>query len=178
MRSQQLLYEVGGGPHGRGGVEFADGGLRARFTAGGHDCRDAQSDESLNEGADEQVCRLLPFTAGERAGQSASEVEGTVGVVQPEVSGVQPLGREHGERHPPALADRAEPVGVRYEDVVEIDLVEAGSPVIWRMGRTVTPGASIRTRKTVMPACLGTPGSVRQTATPQVATRAPDVQTL
>ena len=51
-------------------------------------------------------------------------------------------------------------------------------PVIWRIGRTVTPGASMGTRKTVSPACLAESGSVRVTATPRSATGAPEVHTL
>ena len=51
-------------------------------------------------------------------------------------------------------------------------------PVIWRIGRTVIPGASIGTRKTVSPACFAAVGSVRVTATPTSATGAPEVHTL
>ena len=51
-------------------------------------------------------------------------------------------------------------------------------PVICRIGRTVTPGSSIGTRKTVRPACLAAVGSVRVTATPRSATGAPEVHTL
>ncbi len=43
-------------------------------------------------------------------------------------------------------------------------------PVICRIGRTVTPGASIGTRNIVRPACLAADGSVRVTATPTSAT--------
>ena len=39
-------------------------------------------------------------------------------------------------------------------------------PVIWRSGRTSTPGACMSIRNAVMPRCLGARGSVRQSTSP------------
>ena len=39
-------------------------------------------------------------------------------------------------------------------------------PVIWRSGRTSTPGACMSTMKPVSPLCLGRSGSVRQMISP------------
>ncbi len=51
-------------------------------------------------------------------------------------------------------------------------------PVIWRNGRTSTPGACMSTRNVVRPWCLGTSGSVRHTASATSATCALDVHTF
>ena len=51
-------------------------------------------------------------------------------------------------------------------------------PVICRMGRTVTPGASSFTMNAVMPACLAPVESLRQMAKPQSANTAEEVHTF
>ena len=51
-------------------------------------------------------------------------------------------------------------------------------PVICRIGRTSSPGASSGTMNAVIPACLGTSGSVRQMANPQGERLAVDVHTF
>ncbi len=49
-------------------------------------------------------------------------------------------------------------------------------PDICRIGRMRTPGASSGTRNAVIPACLGTDGSVRAISSPQLANCAPELQ--
>ena len=51
-------------------------------------------------------------------------------------------------------------------------------PVIWRSGRTSTPGACMSTTKPVRPLCLGASGSVRQMISPMSLYCAPDVHTF
>ena len=51
-------------------------------------------------------------------------------------------------------------------------------PVIWRRGRTSTPGACISTTNPVRPRCLGASGSVRQMISPMSENWAPEVQTF
>ncbi len=51
-------------------------------------------------------------------------------------------------------------------------------PVIWRRGRTSTPGACMSTTKPVRPRCFGRSGSVRQMISPMSETWAPDVHTF
>ena len=51
-------------------------------------------------------------------------------------------------------------------------------PLICRIGRTSTPGASIGTRKAVSPACLATDESVRQISSPHAENRAPELHTF
>ena len=45
--------------------------------------------------------------------------------------------------------------------------LNSASPVIWKSGRTSTPGAFMSTRKAVMPLCLGTSGLVRAMMQPE-----------
>ena len=45
--------------------------------------------------------------------------------------------------------------------------LNSASPVIWKSGRTSTPGACMSTRKAVIPLCLGTSGLVRATMQPE-----------
>src|SRR5437763_1723745 len=56
--------------------------------------------------------------------------------------------------------------------------LKSTSPVMWRSGRTSTPGWCSSTRKYVMPARFGTSGSVRASATPKSAMWAHVVQTF
>jgi hypothetical protein len=51
-------------------------------------------------------------------------------------------------------------------------------PVIWRSGRTSTPGAFMLTTKAVRPLCLGRSGSVRQMISPMSLNCAPEVHTF
>ena len=51
-------------------------------------------------------------------------------------------------------------------------------PVIWRSGRTSTPGACMSTTKPVRPLCFGRSGSVRQMISPMSLYCAPDVHTF
>ena len=44
--------------------------------------------------------------------------------------------------------------------------LKVAPPVIWRSGRTSTPGAFMSTTKPVRPLCLGRSGSVRQMISP------------
>ena len=50
--------------------------------------------------------------------------------------------------------------------------------MIWRSGRTSTPGACMSITMVVMPACLGASGSVRTVARPRWQYCAPEVQTF
>ena len=74
---------------------------------------------------------------------------------------------EGGPGDGPAAVDRPDHVVVGHEHVGEEHLVELGVPR-WasRSGRTSTPGACMSTTIVVMPACLGTSGSVRTVARP------------
>src|SRR5262249_18269908 len=51
-------------------------------------------------------------------------------------------------------------------------------PVIWRSGRTSTPGACMSTTNPVSPWCLGRSGSVRQMTSPMSLYWAPEVHTF
>jgi hypothetical protein len=51
-------------------------------------------------------------------------------------------------------------------------------PVIWRSGRTSTPGACMSTTKPVRPLCLGWSASVRTMTSPMSLYCAPEVQTF
>ena len=51
-------------------------------------------------------------------------------------------------------------------------------PVIWRSGRTSTPGACMSTMKPVRPLCFGRSGSVRQMISPMSEYCAPEVHTF
>ena len=51
-------------------------------------------------------------------------------------------------------------------------------PLIWRIGRISTPGASIGTRNAVSPRCRAWAGSLRAISSPKAACRAPDVHTF
>ena len=51
-------------------------------------------------------------------------------------------------------------------------------PVIWRSGRTSTPGACMSTTNPVRPRCLGRSGSVRQMTSPISENCAPEVHTF
>ena len=51
-------------------------------------------------------------------------------------------------------------------------------PVIWRSGRTSTPGACMSTRNMVRPLCLGLSVAVRVMISPTSLNCAPDVQTF
>jgi len=62
------------------------------------------------------------------------------------------------QRRAPAVADAADDVVGVDGHVVEEDLVNSASPVIWRSPLTVTPSASIGTMNIVRPLCLGTSG--------------------
>ena len=44
--------------------------------------------------------------------------------------------------------------------------LNSASPVIWKSGRTSTPGAFMSTRNAVIPLCLGASGLVRATMSP------------
>ncbi len=56
--------------------------------------------------------------------------------------------------------------------------LNSASPVIWRSGRTSTPGACMSQRKYVMPWCLGSAGSVRAIRMAQRAVWALEVHTF
>ena len=58
-----------------------------------------------------------------------------------------PLVHQRGLRDLPPFPDPAEPEAVGDPHLVQVYLVEFGFPVIWRSGRTVTPGAVISQRK-------------------------------
>ena len=51
-------------------------------------------------------------------------------------------------------------------------------PVIWRSGRTSTPGVRMSRRKNEMPWCRGASGSVRAMRMPQSLTRPPEHHTF
>ena len=77
---------------------------------------------------------------------------------------------------PPLTSPRRWESGTRTS-VKKTSLNEA-PPVIWRSGRTSTPGACMSTTKPVRPRCLGRSGSVRQMISPMSDTWAPDVHTF
>ncbi len=56
--------------------------------------------------------------------------------------------------------------------------LNSATPVIWRSGRTVTPGWRIGITSMVMPRCLGTSGSVRASSTAKSVCCAPEVHTF
>ena len=56
--------------------------------------------------------------------------------------------------------------------------LNSASPVIWKSGRTSTPGACMSTRNAVIPLCLGTSGLVRATISPKDEMCASVVQTF
>ena len=56
--------------------------------------------------------------------------------------------------------------------------LNSASPVIWKRGRTSTPGAFMSTRKAVIPWCLGTSGFVRATINPNAEMCASVVHTF
>ena len=56
--------------------------------------------------------------------------------------------------------------------------LNSASPVIWRSGRTSTPGWCMSMKKYVRPRCFGTSGSVRTRSSPQRATCAMLVHTF
>ena len=56
--------------------------------------------------------------------------------------------------------------------------LKSALPVIWRNGRTSTPGPCMSITMVVMPACLGASGSVRTVANPRWQYWAPEVQTF
>ena len=56
--------------------------------------------------------------------------------------------------------------------------LNSASPVIWKSGRTSTPGACMSTRNAVMPRCFGWSGSVRARRRPKLARWATVVQTF
>ncbi len=56
--------------------------------------------------------------------------------------------------------------------------LNSASSVIWRSGRTSTPGARMSIAKAEMPCCLGTSGLVRARHRPQSANWAKLVQTF
>ena len=61
---------------------------------------------------------------------------------------------------------------------VKYTSLNSASPVIWRRGRTSTPGACMSTMKYVRPLCFGSSGSVRATSMPRSARWASVFQTF
>ena len=61
---------------------------------------------------------------------------------------------------------------------VKYTSLNSASPVIWRSGRTSTPGACMSTTNAVRPACLTASGSVRTTSRPHLETWASVVHTF
>ena len=78
--------------------------------------------------------------------------------------------------HPPFTSPRRWVSGMRTS-VKKTSLNDA-PPVIWRRGRTSTPGARMSTMNPVSPRCLGWSGSVRQMTSPMSARWAKDVHTF
>ena len=56
--------------------------------------------------------------------------------------------------------------------------LNSASPVIWKSGRTSTPGAFMSTRNAVMPLCFGASGLVRAMMSPNDERWASVVQTF
>ena len=77
---------------------------------------------------------------------------------------------------PPLTSPRRWESGTRTS-VKKTSLNEA-PPVIWRSGRTSTPGACMSTTNPVRPLCLGASGSVRQMISPMSENCAPEVHTF
>ncbi len=78
--------------------------------------------------------------------------------------------------HPPLTSPNRWESGTRTS--VKKTSLKVEPPVIWRSGRTSTPGACMSTTKPVRPRCFSSPGSVRQMISPMSDTWAPDVQTF
>ena len=68
-------------------------------------------------------------------------------------------------RHPSPSPPRRAESGIRTS--VKKTSLNSASPVIWKSGRTSTPGAFMSTRNAVIPLCLGTSGFVRATMKPE-----------
>ena len=79
-------------------------------------------------------------------------------------------------RHPSPSFPRRAVSGIRAS--VKKTSLNSASPVIWKSGRTSTPGAFMSTRNAVIPLCLGTSGFVRATMSPKDETCASVVQTF
>ena len=79
-------------------------------------------------------------------------------------------------RQPSPGAPRRSLSGMRTS--VKYTSLNSASPVIWRSGRTSTPGACMSTTKAVSPLCLGTSGSVRTTSRPHLEMWASVVHTF
>ena len=72
----------------------------------------------------------------------------------------------------------AEPLGVGMRTSVKYTSLNSASPVIWRSGRTSTPGACMSTTKSVSPCASAASGSVRATSMPHRREWASVVQTF
>jgi hypothetical protein len=78
--------------------------------------------------------------------------------------------------HPWPISPRRSASGMRTS--VMYTSLNSASPVIWRSGRTSTPGACMSMTKYVSPLCFGASGSVRATRRPHRAWWAMVVQTF
>ncbi len=79
-------------------------------------------------------------------------------------------------RHPSPSPPMRDESGTRTS--VKKTSLNSASPVIWKSGRTSTPGAFMSTRKAVIPLCLATSGFVRATMRPNDEMCARVVQTF
>ena len=90
-----------------------------------------------------------------------------------------PFVHQRGQGDTPPAVDVARGDGRRAPPTsVKNTSLNDAPPVIWRSGRTSTPGACMSTTKPVRPLCLGTFGSVRQMISPMSLNWAPEVHTF
>ena len=80
------------------------------------------------------------------------------------------------QRHPPSTGPITLPTGTRTS--LKNTSLKLAPPVIWRSGRTSTPGALKSTMNMVMPWCFGTSTFVRAMAAPKSEIWAPVVHTF